>query len=109
MLQPLVLTSVDQRTDYLARLLLGRAREQRKDHAGATTLFREAVAILPAQSARLALAHRRYSDGAAAEAAGLAEALTDESKIDDPWWSYRFGQYWLIDLVLASLRAEARQ
>lgn len=28
---------------------------------------------------------------------------------DDPWWSYPFGQFWLIEASRAQLRALARQ
>jgi tetratricopeptide (TPR) repeat protein len=109
LLEPLVRSRVDARTAFLARLFLGRAREQQKRVDEAIRLFREAMSILPAQSARLALASRLHVSGDAAAAVGLVEQVTADTRIEDPWWGYRFGQYWLVDPVLETLRAEARQ
>lgn len=108
-LEALIQAQADQRTRYLARLLLGRVRERQKRTDEAAQLFREAAAVLPGQSARLALAHRLHKGGRAAEALKMAQAVTNPNDIDDPWWSYRFGQYWLHEEMLAALRAEARR
>lgn len=108
-LEPLVRLKGDQRVMYLSRLFLGRARERQNRPEDASALFREAVAVLPAQSARLSLAQWLHARGRNDEARLLADAVTSERDVDDPWWSYRFGQYWLLDATLAALRAEARR
>lgn len=94
---------------YLSRLFLGRARERQGRADAAIALFRAAVAVRPAQSARLSLALRLHTIGRDDEARVLAEAATTDHDVEDPWWSYRFGQYWLLDPMLAALRAEARR
>jgi len=101
--------SPDSRTAYLARLLLGRVREMQQRTDDAVALFREAVSVLPAQSARVALANRMLAEGRNAEARQLAEAVAIGNDVDDPWWSYRNGQYWLVKDALEALRAEARR
>jgi hypothetical protein len=109
LLEPLVSAGTDLRTSYLARLLLGRTFEHQNDLVRAARTFQEAMAILPAQSVRLALTNLLLVDGDAAKAASLVQAVAADTTIEDPWWSYRFGQYWLVDPVLEALRAEARQ
>jgi thioredoxin-like negative regulator of GroEL len=109
LLEALVRARHDERTAYLSRLLLGRAHERLERFDRAAAAFRDAILVLPAQSARLALAYRLHGDGDGARAVWLAEAVAEDRKVEDPWWAYRFGQYWLLDDVLAALRAEARQ
>jgi cytochrome c-type biogenesis protein CcmH/NrfG len=109
LLEALVRARNDQRTAYLSRLLFGRAHERLERFDRAAAAFRDAISVLPAQSARLALAYRLHDDGDGARAVWLAEAVAEDRKVEDPWWAYRFGQYWLLDDVLAALRAEARQ
>ena len=29
--------------------------------------------------------------------------------VEDPWWGYRYGQYWLPEELLKALREEARK
>ena len=29
--------------------------------------------------------------------------------VDDPWWGYRYGQYWLPEELFKALREEARK
>lgn len=108
-LEPLLRVKEDQRVMYLSRLFLGRARERQDRAEDATALFREAVAVLPAQSARLSLAQRLHAVGRDDEARLLADAVTSEHDLHDPWWSYRFAQHWLLTPTLEALRAEARR
>ncbi len=103
--------AADARTRYLALLFLGQIR-QRAGHAeAAVALFRQATTVAPrAPAALLALAQAAHAQGRTAEAAELAtQALSTSRPVADPWWSYRFGQYWLRELLLASLRAEVRK
>jgi cytochrome c-type biogenesis protein CcmH/NrfG len=109
LLEGLVRARHDVRTAYLSRLLLGRAHERLERFDRAAAVFRDAISVLPAQSARLAFAYRLQGQGDGARAVWLAEAIAEDRKVEDPWWAYRFGQYWLLDDVLAALRAEARQ
>jgi hypothetical protein len=108
-LEPVSRSSPDTRTAYLARLFLGRVRERQQRTADALALFGEAVSMLPAQSARVALGHRMLIEGRSAEARQLAEVVAAGDDVDDPWWSYRNGQYWLVKDTLEALRAEVRR
>jgi hypothetical protein len=83
-------------------------REKQKRFEEAASLFREAIAAVPAQSARLALANRRHALGRNDEARALVEAATTAPDIEDPWWSYRMGRYWLIEPMLAAVRQQSR-
>lgn len=100
-----VRTGLDARTQYLAHLFLGRVRLlQTQLDAAAAALNR----LTPHQSGLLAKAQLAQRRGDAREAAALADRAS-RLQTDDPWWSYRFGQYWLPDQLLAQLRAEARK
>jgi tetratricopeptide (TPR) repeat protein len=107
-LERLLALRTDERTTYLVRLFLGRVRERQKRFEDASSLFREAIATVPAQSARLALANRLHAAGRNDEARALVEAATTEPDIEDPWWSYRMGRYWLIEPMLAAVRQQSR-
>jgi hypothetical protein len=107
-LEPLVRLTTDRRMTYLSRLFLGRVREKQKRFDEAILLFREATDVTPAQSGRLALANRLHAAGRTADALALAETVLSERDTDDPWWSYRMGQYWLVAPALESLRQQAR-
>lgn len=97
--------SLDARRSYLARLFLSRLR----DHQNR---LEDAAAILaktpPVQSALIARAHNAVRRGTARDAAILAEQAA-LSTLDDPWWVYRFGQYWIPLELYKELREEARK
>ena len=107
-LEPLVRLNTDRRMTYLSRLFLGRVRERQKRFDEAIALFGEATEAVPAQSGRLALVNRLHAVGRNGEALTLAETVASDRDTDDPWWSYRMGQYWLVEPTLESLRQQAR-
>ena len=96
---------LDERESYLARLFFSRIHdaENRLDEAAAA-LADAAVA----QSVLIARAHNAARRGNARDAAAFADQAT-RSTVEDPWWSYRFGQYWLYERLFTQLREEARQ
>jgi predicted Zn-dependent protease len=107
-LERLTAMKTDRRTAYLSNLFLGRVREREKRFDTAIELFQKAIAITPGQSARLSLANRLHAAGRTAEARDLAEAATADRHVEDPWWAYRLGQYWLVEPMLAALRRLSR-
>lgn len=104
----LVHLRTDLRVTYLSRLFLGRAREKQKRFDEAIVLFREATTVIAAQSALLALTNRLHAAGREPDALALAEAVTGDREHEDPWWSYRHGQYWLVEPALELLREQTR-
>lgn len=97
--------SLDERETYLARLFLARVRDHQHRLEDAAAVLAKTSA---AQSALIARAHNALRRGHARDAAVLAEQAV-QSTLDDPWWGYRFGQYWVpLDLYKA-LREEARK
>jgi hypothetical protein len=100
----------NDRAAYLARLVLGRTLEQADRLEPAVDRFRDAVSLYPAQSGRVALAHALHRLGHAGDAAVVIEAmLRDDDHRPDPWAGYTYGQFWTIDPLLDTLRAEARR
>jgi tetratricopeptide (TPR) repeat protein len=111
MLEPLLLEPVGSREAYLGRLLLSRVhvRAKRFDEA-ARTLEQAARAMPSGQSAYVGLAYvetERANTNAAGET--LQRMLTAPQTPDDPWVTYRFGQYWVPDPLVRELRADVRQ
>ena len=98
---------------YLARLLLGRAREHAGDAAGAEALFRAATQLMPAaQSALVALAQTRYASGASQDAAAAIEsvmAATTDRDVRDPWNDYLIDHLARGEALLVALRHEVRR
>jgi Tfp pilus assembly protein PilF len=102
-------TDLDARLTYLARLFLGdvRARAGKTDEARA--LLEQAIAVVPSgQSAHIAVARVVRSSGDHDQAGALLHRMMNAPvKPDDPMIGYRFGQYWVPDPLIATLRAEA--
>lgn len=103
--------SLDLRTAYLARLLLGTLRDRSGEHEKAVVWLREAVTLVPAgQSAHLALAASLHAQGRAVEASAVTmRTLTGPRQPADPWSGYAYGEFWLIEPTLRGLREEARR
>ena len=103
--------AADLRTQYLALLFLGQIAQRARQDERAAALFRRADALGPGvPTALLGLAYAQHARGDRSEAAELAKrAVSTSDQISDPWWDYRFGQYWLRDPLFASLRAEVRK
>jgi tetratricopeptide (TPR) repeat protein len=102
-------TDLDARLGYLARLFLGdlHARLGRIDDA--RVMLEAAIAIVPSgQSAHIALARAVRTSGDHDQASALLHRMMNAPiKPDDPMIGYRFGQYWVPDPLIDTLRAEA--
>jgi hypothetical protein len=96
------------RDAYLARLLLGTAREQDGDIAAAGALFREATRLIPgAPSAWFRLAACQYAAGETAAAAETIASIVSATTVDDPWTEYLIGHLAGGAALLDELRDEA--
>jgi hypothetical protein len=97
--------SLEERDRYLAHLFLARVRDRQNRLDVAAALLTQ---IATHQSSLIARAHNAQRRGDAREAAALADKAALLGT-DDPWWGYRYGQYWLPLDLLKALRAEARK
>jgi tetratricopeptide (TPR) repeat protein len=95
--------TLDAREGYLARLFLSRVRDRQNRVDDAAAVLAAAPA---AQSILVARSYNATRRGNAHEAATFAEDAA-RSRIDDPWWGYRFGQYWVPEGIFKALREEA--
>jgi tetratricopeptide (TPR) repeat protein len=97
--------SLNQRERYLARLFLARIRDRQNRLDDAAAVLAQTATH---QSSLIARAHnaQRLGDARAAAAHVERAALLGT---DDPWWGYRYGQYWLPLDLLQGLREEARK
>lgn len=90
---------------YLIQLFKGRALERLGRPAEAIAAYRKAVAILPAQTAQLALATALAKTGDHAGALTHAEAATRSTSVStDPWIAYGRGDGRLWGDIAAQLR-----
>jgi hypothetical protein len=97
----------DDRIAYLAALFLGGIDDREGRVAEAAALYARAAARLPeAQTARLAASEIQHRSGDRQGAADVVVAATGPGNVLDPWWTYVFGEYWRVDLLLAELRAK---
>lgn len=95
---------------YLARLLLGSAREQAGDVAAARALFRAATRLFPgAPSAWFRLAASQYAAGDTAAAAEIIASIAGADAVDDPWREYLVGHLAAGAALLDELRNEVRR
>ena len=101
--------ATDSRIAYLALLFLGGVEDHERHEAQALALYLRAVRRMPsAQAARLAgseILHRQGDRQLAAEAIPVAAGSGNSF---DPWWTYAFGEYWRVDLLLSAVRAKRR-
>lgn len=106
LLAPLTDTA-DTRIAYLASLFLGGIEDHDGHDDRAVALYVRAVARIPtAQTARLAaseILHRRGDRQMAAEA---IPAAAGPGNAFDPWWTYAFGEYWRLEILLNAIRAK---
>jgi hypothetical protein len=94
---------------YLIQLFKGRALERLGRPADAIDAYRRAVAILPAQTAQLALAAALARRGEHAAAVTQAEATTRSVAITvDPWLAYGRGDGRMWDDIARLLREQIR-
>jgi hypothetical protein len=103
----------DPESRYLARLFEGDALERRGNVSEAERRYLAAFAAVPsAQSARVALAHVRYLNGARADAAAAVRATAADgtgAETADPWFWYTRGLLWRTAGYLLTLRALAQR
>ena len=93
------------RERYLARLFLARIRDRQNRLDDAAALLAQTQTH---QSSLIARAHNAQRRGDAREAATHVERAALLG-VDDPWWGYRYGQYWLPQDLFKELREEARK
>ena len=101
----------ERRSAFLARLMLGTIRLRLGPRSDAVRLFEECVELVPsAQSGYVALANALHSSGKVSEASSVTERMFNApAHPPDPWASYSYGQYWIAEPLLESLRKEARK
>ena len=101
-----ITASRDDRLAYLSSLFLGGV-EDRDGHADkAESLYIAAVMRMPeAQAARLAASELLHRRGERELAAAAIPAAAGPGNQFDPWWTYVFGEYWRVDLLLSAIRA----
>jgi tetratricopeptide (TPR) repeat protein len=94
---------------YLIQLFKGRALERLGRQADAIDAYRKAVAILPAQTAQLALAVALARSGEHADAVTQAEATTRSVTVTvDPWLAYGRGDGRMWGDIAGFLREQIR-
>ena len=95
----------DIRALYLAGLFLGAIHVRAKNFDRAAAQFRAASERIPkAQTAQIALAFVMHARGEAVQSATVLDrAVRPSDEWTDPWWGYRYGQYWTIQPLLATL------
>jgi tetratricopeptide (TPR) repeat protein len=101
-------TSSDPRVRYLSSLFLGHLTDAMGDPAAAARWYQNAIDATPGQSAVVARSELLHRSGDVDAAAAALPAMLQGTN-DDPWWSYPFGQFWLIEASRTQLRALARQ
>jgi tetratricopeptide (TPR) repeat protein len=108
-LEPLA-DSRDQRLAYLSRLFLGAIAIESGDDARGARWYAAAAEAMPgAQSALVGRSELFYRAGDGPSAASVLPAALERGDVDDPWWRYVLGEYWLMDASRGELRALARQ
>jgi hypothetical protein len=94
---------------YLIHLFRGRAYERLGRPADTIEAYRQAVAILPGQTAQLALATALAKAGDHAAAVTQAEAAArSTTEVKDPWMAYGRGDGRMWGDIAAQLRAQIR-
>ena len=100
--------SSDPFVAYVANMMLGSMYDTSGQTEAAVARYAKASSIVPASSARLALAAALVKQGQARDAADItAQALAGE-RIGDPWRIYGLGLFHALPQYLAAMRAELR-
>jgi tetratricopeptide (TPR) repeat protein len=106
LLTPLT-TTTDDRIAYLASLFLGGIEDHDGHDDKALALYLDAVGRLPvAQAARLAASELLHRRGERRIAGDAIPAAAGDGNGFDPWWTYPFGEYWRVELLLNAVRAK---
>ena len=108
LLAPLTMAR-DDRVAYLALLFLGGIEDREHHEAAAADLYDRAAARVPtAQTARLAASEIRHRTGDRQAAADAIPVSAGDRNSSDPWWSYVFGEFWRMDVLLDAIRHARR-
>jgi tetratricopeptide (TPR) repeat protein len=101
----------DARLRYLARLFLGGIHRRAENFEAAKAVLGPDLDLVPSgQSAFIALADVARERGDIAAALTLIDRMLEApSRPEDPWLNYFFGQYWVPEPLLDSLREAARR
>ena len=101
--------TTDPQTLYLAALFRGRAFESAERFDEALAQYRRAVAILPAQSAAIAVASLEFLSGRVTDANEKLQPLfARPAQLRDPWHLYFSGAYRDWPALLMAVREGTR-
>jgi tetratricopeptide (TPR) repeat protein len=99
--------TADTRIAYLASLFLGGIEDHDGHDDRAVALYIRAVARMPeAQTARLAASEILHRHGDRQMAAEAIPAAAGPGNAFDPWWTYAFGEYWRVEILLNAIRTK---
>jgi tetratricopeptide (TPR) repeat protein len=93
---------------YVANLMLGVMYDSSGQTEAAVARFAKASSIVPASSARLALAAALVKQGYARDAADISAQAVAAGRVEDPWRMYGLGLFRELPRYLAAMRAELR-
>ena len=93
---------------YVANLMLGSMYDTSGQTEAAVARYAKASSIVPASSARLALAAALVKQGYARDAADISAQALAEDRVEDPWRMYGLGVFHALPQYLAAMRAELR-
>ena len=94
---------------YLSAVFLAMLEVDRQHFERAHELYNEAVRMYPlGQTAVIGLSELAYRRGRPSEAASVITWLLEQTRKDDPWWSYLLGEAWHFEARLDALRARVR-
>jgi tetratricopeptide (TPR) repeat protein len=97
--------AADDRIAYLGQVFLGGVEDALQHPEAALAAYDAAAARLPrAQTARLSASEVRYRLGERQAATEAIPPATGEANALEPWWTYTFGEYWRIDVLLDAVR-----
>ena len=102
-------TSSDPRVRYLSSLFMGSLTDTLGNPDDAARWYQTAIDAIPGQSAIVARSELLHRAGDLDAAGAALHTILQGPDDMDPWWSYAFGQFWLIEASRAQLRALARQ
>lgn len=93
---------------YVANLMLGSIYDSSGQTEAAVARYAKASSIVPASSARLALAAVLVKQGHAREAADITSQALTADRVEDPWRMYGLGLFHALPEYLAAMRQELR-
>jgi tetratricopeptide (TPR) repeat protein len=100
--------SPDPFVAYIANLMLGSMYDSSGQTEAAVGRYAKASSLVPASSARLALAAALVKQGHAKDAAEIGAQALAADRVDDPWRMYGLGLFHALPQHLAAMRSELR-